>query len=117
MPISPEHLPPELHYIIALAERHGSEARVTQYDERLRRYVPYAEKLSANEIQSLRLLYNEICSKDHGPLINRWHRDSRKANCPAETSFPIYGLLVLFSQLGDRGVVPFNDGAAHPQEE
>src|SRR5436309_65108 len=46
MPISPEYLPSELRYIIPLAERHGSDARVAQYDRRLGRHVQYGETVS-----------------------------------------------------------------------
>lgn len=45
MSISPAHVPPELHYIIPLAEKHGSEARMASFDRRLGRHVKYAEKL------------------------------------------------------------------------
>jgi hypothetical protein len=115
--ISLEFLPPELHYIIPLAELHGSDARVSYYDQRLGRHVKHAEKLSADAVDSLRKLYTEIRAKDHGPVINRWHHShSCKRTCPPETTWPIYGLLCLFNQLGELGIVPFNDGAVRPME-
>jgi hypothetical protein len=115
VPISPEYLPNELHYIIPLAERHGSDARVAQYDRRLGRHVQYGETLSQDEIEQLRQLYTEIVAKRHNPLINTWHQ-SQWRKCPPETSFPIYGLLCLFAQLGELGIAPFNDGVVCPQE-
>jgi hypothetical protein len=63
MPISPEYLPKELHYIIPLAERHGSDARVSKFNRRLGRHVkPEEVKLTAVSLdwgklpQSLRYL-------------------------------------------------------------
>ncbi|QJW98586.1 hypothetical protein [Frigoriglobus tundricola] len=117
MPISPEYLPSELHYIIPLAELHGTDARVAEYDRALGRHVQYAERLSAVEIEPLRQLYAEIHAKGHGPLINRWHhKHSVKGTCPAETTWPVYGLLCLFAELSKRGLAPFNDGAVRPME-
>jgi hypothetical protein len=117
MPISPEYLPSELHYIIPLAERHGSEARVALYDPLVGRHVQYAEKLSEDAIESLRALYAEIRAKGHGPVINRWHdAQSGEGACPPETTFPVYGLLCLFAQLGELGIPPFDDGAVRPME-
>ncbi len=115
MPISPGYLPSELHYIVALAERHGSNARVAQYDRRLGRHVQYAETLSEADIEPLRHLYAEICNKGHGPLINGWHQNHEcNGTCPPETTWPIFGILCLFLQLGGLGTVPFNDGAISP---
>jgi hypothetical protein len=118
MPISPEYLPSELHYIIPLAERHGSDARVAQYDHRLGRHVAYAETLSAEDIHPLRRLYTAIRAKGHGPLINRWHQSHDcKGTCPPETTWPVYGLLCLFAQLARLGIAPFSDGVICPQEK
>jgi hypothetical protein len=114
--ISPEYLPPELHYIIPLAQRHGSDARISEFDHKLGRHVKYAEKLSRREIDELRVLYCEIREKDHGPAINRWHKDKEWRNCPNETSWPIYGLLCLFGQLSDLGIEPFTDGQVRTME-
>ncbi|MBN9520530.1 hypothetical protein J0H58_18725 [bacterium] len=115
MPISPEYLPSELHYIIPLAERHGSEARVAQYDHRLGRPVQYAETLSVADIEPLRRLYTEIGANGHGPGINNWHQGhDGKRTCPPETTWPVYGLLCLFAQLGQLGVAPFSDGVIRP---
>lgn len=117
MQISPEYLPSELHYIVPLAERHGYEARVVHFDHHLGRHVEYAEKLSADDIEPLRQLYTEIRAKGHSPLINSWyHGHSGKKTCPSETTWPIYGLLCLFAQLGKLGIAPFNDGAVGPQK-
>ena len=115
MPISPKYLPSELHYIIPLAERHGSEARVARFDHRLGRHVRYGETLTAEDIEPLRRLYAEICSKGQGPLINRWHQEhDDRRKCPPETTWPIYGLLCLFDQLGRLEIAPFNDGVIRP---
>jgi len=115
MPISSNYLPNELHYIIPLAERYGSDARVAEYDHRLGRCVRYGEKLSAYDIEPLRQLYSEIAAKGHGPVINDWHQGhSCKGTCPPETTWPIYGLLCLFAQLGTLGIAPFNDGLIRP---
>jgi hypothetical protein len=117
MPISPEYLPIELHYIILLAEQHGSEARVAHFDRSLGRHVQYGERLSAEDIEPLRQLYTEIKAKGHGPLINSWHQGHDcKGTCPPETTWPIYGLLCLFRQLGRLGIAPFNDGVTRPHE-
>jgi hypothetical protein len=117
MAISPAFLPPELHYIIPLAELHGSEARVAHFDHRLGRHVKYAENLSPEAIEPLRKLYTEIRAKNHGLLINRWHHGhSGKNTCPAETTWPVYGLLCLFAQLSELGIPPFNDSAVRPME-
>jgi hypothetical protein len=117
MPISPSHLPTELHYIIPLAERHGSDARVAQYDHRLERHVKYGETLAEDHIESLRHLYTEISVKRHCALINRWHQNhSCKETCPPETTWPIYGLLCLFAQLAKLDITPFNDGVVCPKE-
>lgn len=117
MPISPEYLPSELHYIIPLAELHGTDARVARYDRVLGRHVPYAARLSAEEVEPLRLLYAEIRDRGHGPRINGWHQGhSGKGTCPPETTWPVYGLLCLFRQLGSLGVTPFDDGAVRPHE-
>jgi hypothetical protein len=117
MPISPEYLPDELHYIIPLAERHGSKARVAYYNRRLRRHVEYGETLSQDEIEPLRQLYAEISAKGHSRLINTWHEShSGERACPPETTFPIYGLLCLFAQLGKLGIAPFNNGVVCPKE-
>jgi hypothetical protein len=119
MAISSEELPSELHYIIPLAERHGSNARIALFDHHLGRHVQYGEKLSSDDIESLRQLYYEIKAKGHGPLINSWH-----ATCKAthdrdirDTTWPVYGLLCLFAQLGSLGVSPFNDGSVGPEED
>jgi hypothetical protein len=115
MPISLEFLPSELHYIIPLAEQHGTAARVAHYDSALGRHVQYAERLSAEEIEPLRQLYAEISAKGHGRLINSWHQSHDcKGTCPPETTWPIYGLLCLFRQLGSLGITPFNDGVIRP---
>lgn len=111
MPISPKYLPSELHYIIPLAERHGSDARISQFDQARGRHVRYAETLSAQEIEPLRQLYAEITAKGHAPLILSWHKGHEGGGtCPPETTWPIYGLLSLFQQLGDLGVAPFGNG-------
>jgi hypothetical protein len=118
MPISPEYLPTELHYIIPLAERHGSEARVAHYDRRLGRNVQYGETLLAEDIEPLQQLYAEICEKGHGPLINSWHRcHDGKGTCPPESTWPVYGLLSLFAQLGRLGIPPFSDGVVGPEKK
>ena len=115
MPISPDYLPSELHYIIPLAELHGTDARVAQYDRTLGRHVQYVERLSAAEIGPLRLLYIDIRDRGHAALINGWHQGHNcKGTCPPETTWPVYGLLCLFQQLGNRGVTPFNDGVVRP---
>lgn len=117
MPISPEYLPSELHYIIPLAERHGTDARIAQYDHRLGRHVDYAEGLSEEDIKSLGQLYTEIRDRGHAAAINGWHQSHDcKGTCPAETTWPVYGLLCLFRQLGNRRFAPFNDGAVRPHE-
>ena len=113
--ISPAFLPPELHYIIPLAERHGSDARVAFFDPRAGRHVAYAETLSAEAVESLRTLYTEISARGDGPLINHWHQaESGKSTCPPETTWPVFGLLCLFAQLGELGIHPFDDGAVRP---
>lgn len=118
MPISPTYLPSELHYIIPLAERHGSDARVASFDHHLGRHVQYGETLSAEAIDSLRKLYTQINAKGHGPLLNSWHQGhSGKGTCPRETTWPIYGLLCLFAQLGRLGIAPFSDGAIRPEKD
>jgi hypothetical protein len=118
MPISFEYLPTELHYIIPLAERHGSGARVAEYDRRLGRHVQYGETLSAKDIEPLRQLYAEISAKGHGPLINSWHQShDSKGTCPPETTWPVFGLLCLFAQLGKLGIPPFSDGVVCPEEK
>jgi hypothetical protein len=116
MPISQEYLPSELHYIIPLAEQHGTDARVSKFDHRLGRHVSYAEALSAQEIEPLRQLYGEIRAKGHSLAINRWHEEHGpgKTPCPAETTWPIFGLLCLFDQLRKLDVTPFNDGTVGP---
>jgi hypothetical protein len=115
MPISPEFLPSELHYIIPLAEQHGTEARIAHYDGALGRHVQYGDRLSDEEIEPLRLLYAEISVRGHSPLVNRWHQSHDcKGTCPPETTWPVYGLLCLFRQLGELGIVPFNDGLIRP---
>jgi hypothetical protein len=117
MPISPEYLPAELHYIIPLAERHGTDARVAHYDRQLGRHVEYAEGLSAADIEPLRRLYGEIRDRGHAALINQWHQGhSGKKTCPPETTWPVYGLLCLFRQLGNHDIAPFNDGAVGPED-
>ncbi len=117
MPISPEYLPNELHYIISLADRHGSEARVAKYDAHLGRHVQYAETLTEADIEPLRQLYVKIRAKAHCPLINRWHRSQlRKDTCPSQATWAVYGLLCLFAQLGRLGIAPFDDGVVCPQE-
>ncbi len=70
MPISPEYLPSELHYIIPLAEKHGSEARIAEYDRRLKRHVQYGETLSAKDIETLGMLYIAIRTNGRWPLNN-----------------------------------------------
>lgn len=114
MPITPEYLPSELHYLIPLAELHGSEARVVGYDPALGRRVFYAERLSAEDIEPLRLLYGQIRDRGHAALITGWYH-ARSPDCPPETSWPVYGLLCLFQQLGERGIDPFDDGAVSPR--
>jgi hypothetical protein len=114
--ISPEYLPPELHYIIPLAQRHGSDARIHEFDPKLGRRVSHAEKLTPKDIDELRALYCEIREKDHGPAINRWHKDKEWRNCPNETSWPVYGLLCLFGQLSELGIEPFTDGKVRTME-
>jgi hypothetical protein len=117
MSIAPEYLPSELHYIIPLAERHGSDARVAQYDRRLGRHVQYAETLTEGDIEPLRQLYSEISAKGHGLSINRWHQShDGKGTCPRETTWPVYGLLCLFAQLARLGIAPFSDGIVCPQK-
>jgi len=111
MPISPGYVPSELHYIIPLAERHGSDARIAQFDHARGRHVLYAETLSAEDIEPLRQLFVEIAVNGHGPLIESWHKGHDcKGTCPPETTWPIYGLLSLFRQLGELGLPPFGDG-------
>jgi hypothetical protein len=111
MPISPKYVPSELHYIIPLAERHGSDAPVAQFDHAVGRHVRYAETLSAEDIAPLRPLYAEILAQGHVPLIKSWLQgQDGKDKCPSETTWPIHGLLCLFQQLGDLGVAPFGDG-------
>jgi hypothetical protein len=104
-----------LHHIITLAERHGSDARVAHYDHRLGRHVRYGETLPADDIESLRWLYAQISGNGHGPLIKSWHQGHNcKGTCPPETTWPVYGLLCLFAQLGRLGIAPFNDGVVRP---
>lgn len=113
--ISPAHLPPELHYIIPLADNHGNKGRIATFDSKLGRHVTYGETLSADAIEALRALYIEIRTKGHGPLLNEWlHSNSGK--CPAETTSPTFGLLCLFRQLGELGVQPFNDESVRYKE-
>ncbi len=117
--ISREHLPTEFHYIIPLAERHGSQARVVEFDHKLGRHVTHAEKIGPDEIEELRTLYCEIRERNHGEPINRWHHEQgrkKEKTCPTETTWLVYGLLCLFKQLSDIGVEPFTDGTVRPME-
>lgn len=118
MSIKPEYLPSELRYIIPLAEQHGTNARVAHYDCVLDRHVEYAERLSDAEIEPLRQLYREIGAKGHGPLLNHWHQNhTSEGSCPAETIWPVGGLLYLFDRLSRLGVAPFNDGVVRLEEQ
>lgn len=118
MSITPEYIPSELRYIIPLAEQHGTNARVAHYDCVLDRHVEYAERLSDTEIEPLRQLYREISAKGHGPLLNRWYQNrSSEGSCPAETTWPVGGLLYLFDQLSRLGISPFNDGVVRLEEQ
>jgi len=117
MQISPEFLPAELHYIIPLAEQHGYEARVVPFDRELQRHVVYAEHLSEADLAPLRDLYAAIRAKGHADRINEWHHNQSRETCPAETTFPVYGLLCLFAQLKKLDVAPFNDGTVGRQEK
>ena len=99
--ISPAHLPPELHYIIPLADLHGSEVRVHGFDHRLGRHVSYGEKLSADAIKPLRNLYIEIREKGHGELINRWHDDAiAQANVSSRDYISGLRVVVLIRPIG-----------------
>ncbi len=91
MAISANYLPSDLHYIIPLAQKHGMDARVAQYDRSLGRHV------------------------QHGPAINSWH-DSQTGTCPPETTWPVYGLLCLFRQRGALNIAPFNNGVIGPMD-
>ena len=62
------------------------------------------------------MLYAEIRAKDHSRLINLWYSASRESGCPAETSWPIWGLLCLFSQLRELDIAPFNDERSGPMK-
>lgn len=116
MTISPEHLPVELHYMIPLAEQHGSDAPMASYDEELGRHVTYAETLSDEEIKPIRELYTQIRANNHGPVISDWYHN-HFAQASADTTWPIYGLLVLFQLLGDLGIEPFDDGTVRFKEK
>lgn len=113
--ITPAYLPPELQYIIPLADLHGNDARIAYYDSKLGRHVAYGETLSADAIEPLVQLYIEIRIKGHAPLINEWYH-SNSGKCPAETISPIIGLLFLFGQLGELGIQPFNDESVRYKE-
>ena len=105
--------PAELRYLLPFAERHGSEAPIANFDRRLGRHVEYGETLSAKEINSLRELYNQIKAEGHASVINQWLQ-----NAPDnEAAWPISGLLILFAQLGKRGIAPFNDGIVRREEK
>ncbi|MCG8584071.1 MAG: hypothetical protein MI757_05105, partial [Pirellulales bacterium] len=114
MEICKEDLPVELHYLIPIAEAHGDEARVHEFDESLGRHVSYGEKVSDEVVAELRDLYLEIVEKDHAKLINEWH-DKNWDKCP-DTAWPVYGVLFLFSQLAERGIEPFCDRRVQPSE-
>lgn len=116
MPISSQYLPSQLHYIIPLAEQHGSDARIGHFDKRKGRHVPYAETLSKKDVGPLRQLYLEMKARGDGPRLTAWIHDKAK-DCPSETSWPILGLLFLFDQLGDLGIAPFNDGTVRYREK
>jgi hypothetical protein len=111
MPINPRELPSKFHYLIPLAEQHGNDAPISQFNKKLGRHVEYAEKLKRAQIQELAQLYLTINSKNQGPSIREWHRVySQKNGCVPETAWPIHGLICLFGQLARLGVSPFNDG-------
>ncbi len=117
--ISRQHLPAEFHFIIPLAERHGSQSRVKEFDHKLGRHVAHAEKIGPEEIEQLRTLYCEIRERNQCEPINRWlHEQSKKKEktCPTETTWLVYGLLCLFDQLGELGIDPFTDGTVRPME-
>lgn len=107
--IDPTYLPPELHYIIPLAEIHGSDARVNLFDPKLDRHVTYASKLEAADIDALRTLYIQLRENDHGMRISRWAQEEAESY-PSGTPWPVVGLLFLFEELGELGIAPFNDG-------
>jgi len=111
MPISPDDLPAELHYIISLAELHGSDARVLLFDSVLGRHVPHAEKLTKDALRPLGELYNRIVSQGHQQLVRDWQETRDTAGtCSPETTWPVDGLFLLFTELGKKGIAPFNDG-------
>ena len=115
MSIAPRLLPSELHYIIPLADQHGTKARIWEWDPELGRHTGHVERLSSDEIAALSDLYREISARDHGRLINQWHEQHQLTpGFIAATTWPVYGLLILFQELGERGVVPFDDGEIRP---
>lgn len=84
---------------------------MASFDRRLGRHVKYAEKLPKKAIEPLRKLYEEIDQKGHAITISKWlDAQNDNENSPADTTWSITGLMVLFEQLGELNIVPFNDG-------
>jgi hypothetical protein len=114
--ITAAYLPPELHYIIPLADIHGNKGRIATFDSKLGRHVTYGETLKADVIEALSGLYTGIRTNGHGAMINEWIHSNSREKVPAETSSPIFGLLCLFRQLGELGIQPFNDESVRYKE-
>ncbi len=108
MPINPQELPSDLHYLIPLADSHGNQARVNKFDASLGRRVGYYESLSPQVINELSDLYLAIVRNGHSDTISAWHE--RNWDKCSDTAWPIGGVLCLFQQLGDAGIAPFSDG-------
>lgn len=100
-----------------MAERHGSAARVHEYNRKLGRHVTHAEGLGWWQLRALRRLYAKIKANGHNRPLNEWCDDTRDESNAARTArWGVYGLLCLFRQLKTMGIQPFVDGAVGPED-
>lgn len=105
-------VPERFHYLrnTVLDNRLG-DLRVAYFDEVLRRHVRPGESITEEELPELARVYQEICQREDNFAILDWLDDASKAEEQPvrDAAWYIEGLLFLFHDLADLGVIPFSE--------
>lgn len=101
-----KHLPDEFQYLQKWADKYGLRGLTVYFGKQ-----PPLEKLaSKEELVQLRTAYETIAKRGDGSRIVQWCLSDSAETPENEIKEEVRGLLLLFEQLADRGLVPFTDG-------
>ncbi|TWT39913.1 hypothetical protein KOR42_50590 [Thalassoglobus neptunius] len=103
-------VPEQFHFLnTTFFENHGIEFRIARFDPTENRHVPFSETLGTDDLDQLIPVYHELCREDNNTQILEWcERAKNGSDQQKQAAFHLQGFLLVFQQLGQRGIQPFS---------